>query len=462
MFKSLNRFLEQNPIEDLVNYDIKNESPWDEVNAEKAPIQKIQKYKDCNRNTSLSFDCDNSNGTCDFVDSIYKELWGWSFRNRMNLPSELYTKFNNDWDRLGSDTMNSFSTIYRQAIKINSDNKSSVKQNKHLQKFATLTHTIGNLTLVPFKIDFENDKKSFNQYRGFRGNETNKYFVYDFFDLSLKMIKENVDPQTFKEYIEIFYLQDFVNMDDNYSIKPLLKKHKPLLAQNKMSLDKPESFLPDHNDELNEYLINVNKLIMQRSNRLVNALKNKLDLHDTEATRESNQSKRKIRKFPIKVIGWSLIVMVSFVISILLLFEFAELEGIIIKNAIEQYGILAVGTEIIQNYTTSILIFFLFAFVILFVLIKISTVLFDMILDKLGRCTSCHKLFAMKKVKNHLINVADISIKKELKQKNLNGEVIGTTEQYIPGKRKTYEMIHQCKYCKEKQVSSYSQNYENV
>jgi hypothetical protein len=462
MFKNLSRFLEGNPIEGLINYDIKNESPWDEVIAEKAPIQKMQKYRDYNRNTSLSFDCDNSNGTCDFVDSIYQELWGWSYENRMSLTSELQNKFNNYWDRLGSDTMNSFSTIYRQALKINSDNKSSVKQNKHLQKFATLTHTIGNLTLVPFKIDPDNDKKSFNQYRGFRDNHTNKYFVYDFFDLSLKIIKENVDIQTFKEYIDTFYLHDFVNLDDNYSIKPLLKKHKTLLAQNKMSLDNPESFLPDNNDELNEYLINVNKLIMQRSKRIVIVLNNKLDNHDNKSTRHSSHSKRKMKKVSKKVVGWSLIVTLSFIIAIILLFEFADLEGILIKNAIEQYGILAVGIEFIQNYATSILIFFLFSFVILFVLIKISSILIDITLDKFGRCISCNKLFAIKKVKTNLINVADISIKKELKQRNSNGEVIGTSEQYIPGTKKTYEIIHQCKYCKQRQVSRYSQKFENI
>lgn len=459
MFENLNRFLEKKSIGDLINYDIKNESPWNGVFTEKKPIQKMEKYRSYNNETSLRFDCDNSNGTCDFVDSIYQELWGWSYKNRMSLSSEFQNKFNNYWDRLGSDTMNSFSTIYRQALKINSDNKSSVKHNKHLQKFATLTHTIGNLTLVPFKIDTENDSKSFNQSRGFRDNHTNKYFVYDFFDLSLKIIKENVGIQTFKEYIDTFYLHDFVNLDDNYSIKPLLKKHKPLLAQNKMSLDNPESFLPDNNDELNEYLMNVNKLIMQRSKRIVKVLKNNLDINSDKITM---QPKRKMNKVSKKILVWSLILILSFIIAFISIFKNVDKSGIGIKSAIEQYGLWVISREFIQEYTISILQLSLFIFVILFILIKAVSILIDKTLDKLGRCISCKKLFAMRKIETNLIEVADISIKKELKQRNLSGEVMGTSEQYIPGTRKTYETIHECKYCKQRQSKKYAKTFENT
>lgn len=460
MLKKLSGFLDENPIESLITYDIKNESPWDEVHAEKNPIQKMKKYRDGNKNTSLSFDCDNSNGTCDFVDSIYQELWGWSYKNRMRLSPAFQNKFNNYWDRLGSDTMNSFSTIYRQALKINADDKSAVKHNKHLQEFATLTHTIGNLTLVPFKIDSKKDTKSFNQYRGFRDNDTNKYFVYDFFDLSLKIIKESVNEQTFKAYIDAFHLQDFVHPDDNYRIKPLLKKHKSLLAQNKMPLDNPESFLPENNEELNEYLMNVNKLIKQRSKRIVNVLKNNLDT--TNIDKVTMQPKRKMNKVSKTILTGSILLFLSFIVAFIGVLRYVDMNEIGIKNAIEQHGLWDVSREFIQAYTTLILKFSLYIFIAFIILIKVVSIGINIALDKLGRCKSCKKLFALKKIQTNLINVADISIKKELKRRNSNGEVIGTSEQYIPGTKKTYETIHQCKHCKHKQFGKYSRTVENT
>ncbi len=94
-----------------------------------------------NKDVSSKFECDNSNGTCTLTDSLFRELWGWSYESKKTLPIKVARKFNGYWNRLGSDTMNSFSIIYRRALRINDDNKSIVDQNNNLQTFATLTHT---------------------------------------------------------------------------------------------------------------------------------------------------------------------------------------------------------------------------------------------------------------------------------------------------------------------------------
>lgn len=123
------------------------------------------------------------------------------------------------------DTMNSFDTIYRATHSIYHGNTHLVEQNDFLAKFASLTHTIGNFTLVSFQLIPQKDSHSFNQYRGFQGNGDNPYFVYDFFDLSLKLIQENTSAQVFKDYIYTFFLNDYVDKD--YHIVPLFERHQP-------------------------------------------------------------------------------------------------------------------------------------------------------------------------------------------------------------------------------------------
>jgi hypothetical protein len=52
-------------------------------------------------------------------------------------------------------------------------------------------------------------------------------------------------------------------------------------------------------------------------------------------------------------------------------------------------------------------------------------------------------------VKGHkeLVDSEKISIKVELEDQNIYGEVRGYREQYIPGTRDTYQTIYTCKHC---------------
>lgn len=63
------------------------------------------------------------------------------------------------------------------------------------------------------------------------------------------------------------------------------------------------------------------------------------------------------------------------------------------------------------------------------------------------RCKECKKMFAMKKRDKTHIDSQQISVKKEIKNRNRDGEVIGTSEQYIPGVRHYYKTTYVCKYC---------------
>lgn len=268
MNRDINELIKgDNKLLNLITYDFKNEAPWNDVRDEKDPIRKFEKYRSFNKNDTRKFDCDNSNGSCKLADHIYELLWDWSYRKRHSIPEMLQGKLDARWDRLGSDTVNSFTTTYKRALEIYSQDHNAVRDNKYLQKFATMTHTIGNFTLVPFKLYPQQDTKSFNQHRG---ANFGPYFVYDYFDLSLKLIKENVGDREFKIYIDTFYLNDYV--DHEYNIIPLFKRHEELLNREKLLLDKPKVFLPRDEAELNEYLMNIIKLIESRGHRIVEEL----------------------------------------------------------------------------------------------------------------------------------------------------------------------------------------------
>lgn len=63
------------------------------------------------------------------------------------------------------------------------------------------------------------------------------------------------------------------------------------------------------------------------------------------------------------------------------------------------------------------------------------------------RCSSCGKLFAITIIDREIIHSEDISILAKVENKNIHGQVIGTSEQYIPGLRQTYDEIYICKHC---------------
>ena len=78
--------------------------------------------------------------------------------------------------------------------------------------------------------------------------------------------------------------------------------------------------------------------------------------------------------------------------------------------------------------------------------------LLAMVLDDLHyaiktRCPACKKYSGLKYINTQLLNEERISIKVENAEKDRNGNIIGTYEQYIPGKRKIFLETYKCKYC---------------
>lgn len=63
------------------------------------------------------------------------------------------------------------------------------------------------------------------------------------------------------------------------------------------------------------------------------------------------------------------------------------------------------------------------------------------------KCHSCNRWGALKKVQTDLLKTEDISVLMELEDRNSNRQVIGTHDQYVPGKRNTYRNIYKCQYC---------------
>lgn len=63
------------------------------------------------------------------------------------------------------------------------------------------------------------------------------------------------------------------------------------------------------------------------------------------------------------------------------------------------------------------------------------------------RCLACKRWGAVRIFKTELLKQEDISVRMELEHRNFNGQVTGTHDQYIPGKRKTYRDTYQCRYC---------------
>lgn len=251
-------------LDTLVAYDFKNESPLEDVRTEKDPIKKMRQYK--NTFNATHFDCDS----CALSISIYEILWGWSVSNQYQLPPNLRNSF--PWKTFGCDTMNSYQTIFNHYQRT----FGTPETNPYIRQLAAATHSIGNFTLVPYKLN-PKDIASFNQFRGQRSLKiqgrliTSPYYVCDFFDLSLKLIKETVTENTFKEYIDTFFLNDYV--DENYAIIPLSLGHETLLKQEKLDTNNNyKKFLPATISELNEYLQVVLDKINLRGNRIISTL----------------------------------------------------------------------------------------------------------------------------------------------------------------------------------------------
>lgn len=195
------------------------------------------------------FDCDNSNGTCELTGKIYEALW-----------SEREVK------SFRGDTMNSYATTFGQlgiccVVQLLFEDPSFRKTwqlyegfkseiDEICGEFAQLTSCIGNFVLVP---------PDYNKYR--------YKITKDYWDLSLDNLRLNKEEWlgesvSFKQYINLFFLWDYVDKD--YHVVPLFSRHKELLPGDNSLLLAKEEVLPSSETEIKEFMNNVNVRIRRR------------------------------------------------------------------------------------------------------------------------------------------------------------------------------------------------------
>ena len=104
--------------------------------------------------------------------------------------------------------------------------------------------------------------------------------------------------------------------------------------------------------------------------------------------------------------------------------------------------------------------------VIYFILIVIGVFLILVVLIIIfyryeKKCSNCKKWNAMKEYQRDLIGEKASKIKKTLKTKDRNGNVIKTTEVYVPATIYYYDIHRKCKYCGYKDTVKESEKKEN-
>ncbi|QNG05335.1 hypothetical protein FQ488_06310 [Enterococcus hirae] len=114
-----------------------------------------------------------------------------------------------------------------------------------LKDFAKLTHSIGNIIVVP---------KGFNTGRG----------ANDYGDFALKSLKTFLDSfNAWEAYVTKFHLESFLNLDENHS-----EKYSPISLWTG-HLDGKASSLPKNRKEIDDFLENVTSSIEEREKILL-------------------------------------------------------------------------------------------------------------------------------------------------------------------------------------------------
>ncbi|MGX4645064.1 hypothetical protein [Holzapfeliella sp. JNUCC 80] len=126
-------------------------------------------------------------------------------------------------------------------LRKNFEKFNKVHENKYLKDFAKLTHTIGNIVIVP---------------KGFNSNRGN----YDYWDYGLCYLKKSWYPTTsgWKKIIKDNFLEEYV-CNSCGSVQPLWEKHL-----------KSGNLLPKNTSQIDSFLITVNQRIENRGKRIMN------------------------------------------------------------------------------------------------------------------------------------------------------------------------------------------------
>lgn len=64
-----------------------------------------------------------------------------------------------------------------------------------------------------------------------------------------------------------------------------------------------------------------------------------------------------------------------------------------------------------------------------------------------AKCPGCKRWAALQRTKTDILRQEDIHVLRQTTQRDRYGEVTGTAEQYIPGKRNTLQDTYKCRYC---------------
>lgn len=88
----------------------------------------------------------------------------------------------------------------------------------------------------------------------------------------------------------------------------------------------------------------------------------------------------------------------------------------------------------------------------------ISFCLLYFVVGRKSKCPHCKKPFALKQTGREIVSKEKVSVLVENKTRNTNGDVTGTTEQYVPGIRTNYKIYYTCKYCGEVTCRTYSES----
>ena len=245
-------------------------------------------------------DWDGWDGKCGLAVDLYEQLWGWREGQQRRYGSLFRTV--EPFGALGGDTLNSVQTtlncylealkdeqeIYRQQLLPNPRDpkkpgnasirfciqlywlfgKDFIKQlagKNELSCFIGLTHTAGNLALMPAG------------YNGYRGGAKQ---LHDYSDLSIYNLLHNCDGKSAKYFgedeetrkrnvtmfINFSFLWDYVKKaeDGTYEVLPLCDSHKlKMQTWAVMNVWDKENVLP-HKEELEELCRNINNKIARR------------------------------------------------------------------------------------------------------------------------------------------------------------------------------------------------------
>lgn len=511
------------------DYDLKNE---------------IEEYRQCGeddlykfllyKSTAVekNFDCDRSA----YAKSLYNKLWGFDINNRENFQ---YIHVGNQEILMGMDTMNSFWTTFAwclnkwcsddihkefglRAVTANSaqvllSNYSALKKImiNNLSKdifdkfvlFAKLTHSIGNLLLVPKKLEpHTHGRQTFNTARASKWN--------DYFDLSMQWILRNDEPlwdeKTVNDYLDLFDLRDYVTEDN--TIIPLIESHRKIIHGGENIDSRPQNKL-----EIEQLLDNINNRIMKRGKRLYAKLTNTEYVEQEELNKSYPTNKAKIIFIknilfhmtwitllffsPFSLIQGAVLLdltSLSLVIIIpLMLVELCALIylaywlanrkkqkvvhanvanssndqptkiktikkinkktviGLIVWTIWMGVGIWLYSDDFVHDniFITVGLFYFMiyfagFPFLILYFKYGIKL-----------RCRKCKLFYMLKRERLEKLSEKNIVIKVTNEKKDSDGYVISTSEQHLPGTRTHYKQHYKCKICNTFHYSVYSKEH---